>query len=234
MVSARTRLVARFAIPLCLLLGLLLAAAPAAVALSTYPQKGFLWLRYYSNGELWVSSTNCNNWELSAFDKIRTSTAGTTQFAGHWPQGLKLIQKRCDGVVRDSTDIKIIYVKFTDQHPQYTEAWGDNHSDRAPEEWCRMFGKRYPCGTHIARVHIDSNDWNDSGRSAAWREHLLSHETGHSVGMPHHCFDESGNPEDSIMNTPLGEGSACTSANWNDVIGYQAVDRARVVTIHTN
>lgn len=207
--------------------GILLAAfclgtAPAASAHieGQYGQRGYIWLQYYWNGTIWVTSTDCNNRELGAYDRILSSTAGKPEFANRWSDGLVLVQKRCDGVVGTQIDIKIIYEDVV------ASWWGYNDSDRAPSSWCAMWDVPHPCGSHPSRVHIKLSSWQNHGDM--WRERLIMHETGHSLGIAHHCAD------DSIMNTPAGNGPACTEANWTDVMVWKAHDRDAHVNVYPN
>lgn len=215
---------------------LVLGAPPTAIAddiYAKYGQRGYYWLAKYSSGDLWVSSNRCNSRELKAFERVLTSTAGTAEFAGRWPDGLDFKQKRCDGKISAAIDIRINYSDFDHTHKSYTNGvWAENHSKKAPREWCNVLDTAHPCGSHPSNVHIDLDNWNKY--DDLWRERLIMHETGHSVGLAHHCFDDAGNPQDSIMNHPPGKGTSCSSANWTKVLVYKPTDRDGVVRMYPN
>ena len=195
---------------------LVLAVSPALANHhgGTYGDKGYAWVARYSDyAEIWVTSDMCNDRELGAFSRITNSTAGTTQFQDRWPSGLRLVRYTCDGVVDDSTDVKIAYSDWDVTHGG-DNAWGENHFHKAPQEWCDIWNDPYPCGAHPSNVHINLDQWNSHGND--WRERLLMHETGHSMGLGHHCTS------DSIMNDGT---SGCNNGRWTQVMAYLSTDR---------
>lgn len=186
-----------------------------------YPNRGFYWMspaRNYS-GNIWVSSTNCNAQEVSAFAKVKNSTAGIGWMAW-WPNGYNMQQVYCDGSLSNGTDIVIQYSDFKVTHGGGTYG-GENHSTLAPVEYCASFGASYPCGSHPSTVHINLPKWN--GTSTAGRERLIMHETGHSNGLANHCNG------DSIMNDGT---SGCNGGRWLQVMGYLETDRYGVAKIY--
>jgi hypothetical protein len=217
---------------------LTLTVAPTVAAHHTedeYGRRGYVWLQYWYNGTIWVTSTNCNPREAAAYDNVLNSTAGKPEFVNRWSAGIKLIQKTCDGEVTTQIDIKIKYTNFcTEFGSDWCDVWGRNISDKAEASWCALWNKPHPCGSHPSHVYVNNPKWNDSSRSQEWKEHLIAHETGHSLGIAHHCKDINGNPEDAIMNTPVGEGSSCTVANWENITGWKPSDRQAHKNVYPN
>ena len=108
----------------------------------TYGNRGYTWLaRYYdmSGGLQWITSNYCTTSELNAIDDIRNSTAGTSQFAGKWPSGLRMLRNDCNGTVTDFIDINQAYSDFCVTHGCGTIG-GENHSTLAPSSWCSLWG----------------------------------------------------------------------------------------------
>lgn len=139
-----------------------------------------------------------------------------------WPSGINLSNHRCDGVVTDSMDIKLDYdPNFATTHGNYG---GENHSQLAPSSWCAAYvGAPYPCGYHPSIVHLNRSRFTSSSYSVEYRQRLIMHETGHSLGLSHHCSS------DAIMNDGT---SSCNSGRWTQVMGYQATDRAGIRAIY--
>jgi hypothetical protein len=208
------------------LIALALAVAPTIAYHSpyVYGDRGYAWLaRYYDYAEIWVTSDMCNDRETGAYTRITNSTAGTSELDDRWPSGLRLLRYTCDGVVDDSTDIKIHYSDWDlDQH-NGSNAAGENHFVKAPQEWCDLWNDPYPCGPHPSKVHVNLDWWNGAGSTS--RERLLMHETGHSMGLAHHCTS------DSIMNTGEPDPDGCNGGRWTEVMVYKPTDRDGIRSI---
>lgn len=189
---------------------------------ATYGNRGYLWLaRYTDFAETWVSSDGCDAAEVPAFTRVRNSTAGTSEFAARWPNGLRMVQTRCDFGVDETIDIKIDYDENWASSHSGSGAGGENHSYLADQNFCDYWGAPYPCGSHTSVVHINQPKW--AGTSAQGRERLLMHETGHSQGLAHHC---SG---DSIMNDGR---SGCNGGRWLQVMTYRSTDRTGINNVY--
>jgi len=133
---------------------------------------------------------------------------------------LRLLRSTCDGVVDSSTDIKIAYSDWDVTHGG-SSAWGENHFVKAPQEWCDLWYAPYPCGAHPSKVHVNLNFWNGAGNLS--RERLIMHETGHSMGLGHHCNS------DSIMNDATSD---CNDGKWVGVMVYMSTDRDGIRSIY--
>lgn len=165
----------------------------------------------------------CNPRELGAYDRVENSTAGTTQFQGRWPSGLRWYRHGCDGVVDYLTDIKIHYSDWTDRNdPHYGKTHaGENHPKNASQAWCDLWNAPYPCGMHASNVHVNLHQWSNNDDDHPWQERLIMHETGHSMGLGEHC---NGVPGDSIMNNGLnGCGWTALVYKDTDLDGFRSI-----------
>ena len=199
------------------------ASVVANDRIDTYGDRGYVWLGHYRDfGYITVTSDNCNARETGAFDRVENSTAGTTEFSARWPSGIRLTRSSCTGTVTASIDISLDYSDFDVTH-NGADAPGENHSPKATPEWCDLWpsAPAYPCGTHPSRVHINLDWWNSSNNNS--RERLIMHETGHSMGLDHHCSS------DSIMNTGA---DTCNQKRWTEVMVYKPTDRNGIVGIY--
>lgn len=187
----------------------------------TYGNRGFLWMsaeKSYS-GSIWVSSTNCNDSEVNAYQRVKNSTTGTTEMS-LWKNGIDMSQKKCDGTLDNYIDIVLSYEDFDVTHDKGTFG-GENHHTDAPKSYCDFWNATYPCGSHPATVHINLEKWNT--KTTTWRERLIMHETGHSHGLDHHCTS------DSIMNDGS---STCNGGKWTAIMSYQVTDRKGINSIY--
>ncbi len=188
--------------------------ANASHTKGTFPSVGHLWMSVKSgySGLLYVSSTNCNSAETSAFSKIKTSTTGTTEMSD-WKNGIKMSQYNCSGTWSYNTDIKLSYVST---HPTP----GENFDIKNTSSYCTFWQQTYPCGVR-SQIKISLAWWNNA--SSLSRQRLIMHETGHSLGLAHHCS------ADSIMNDgTLG----CNSGRWTQITGYQSTDRNGINAVY--
>lgn len=204
-----------------------LLGAPTAAAndiYTTYGNRGYVWAATRSDGfDILITSTSCNQSELTAYDNVRTSTDNASgQFGTRWPSGIQMMRQNCTGTVSDGTDIKLQYMTQSQWDASHTtNAGGENHSALASSSWCNIWSVAYPCGSHWSTVHINGPKWDNT--TAAGRRRLIMHETGHSEGLAHHCSS------DSVMN----DGKAtCNGGAWLNVTGYMATDRAGIVDIY--
>jgi hypothetical protein len=78
---------------------------------------------------------------------------------------------------------------------------------------------RTECGSHHELIKIDLPDWNSHG--LLWREKLIVHETGHSLGLDHLCPHA-----DSVM--------CDNTSNWTATMTWQPLDRLHYVNVYPN
>ncbi len=121
-------------------------------------------------------------------------------------------------------DIRITYSDFDVTHNGGNFP-GENHSVLALESYCDAWDNPYKCGYHPSKVHINNDMWVSHNSNTNWQERLLMHETGHSLGLAHHCTS------DSIMNDGS---SGCNGAAWTSVMVYKPTDRAGIVDTFPN
>lgn len=192
---------------------------------SPYGNYGFAWFATYrDNAVAWVTSTRCDANELGAYTNVLNSTKDASYLRDRWPSGIRMSRHGCDGTVSNSTDIKLQYESNWAQ--RYGREYGGfNESFKAPSSWCAAYGFNYPCGTHYALVHLNLTRFTSSSYSTAYRKRLIMHETGHSMGLNHHCS------ANSIMNDGT---SGCNNGAWTNVMSYLSTDRSGIRNIYPN
>ena len=180
----------------------------------TYPTVGHLWMSGDSGyaGWLYVSSNNCNSSEINAFTKIKDSTKGMS-YMTDWKDGISMSQVDCSGAWNNNIDIKLNYVST---HPTP----GENFDFVNTSSYCSYWNQSYPCGVR-SQIKISKAWW--SSASSLSKQRLLMHETGHSLGLAHHCT------ADSVMNDGT---SGCNGGKWTSVMSYQSTDRSGVNSIY--
>lgn len=89
------------------------------------------------------------------------------------------------------------------------------------QSFCDYWGMRHPCGSHPSTVHVNWDKWGST--SDLGRERLIMHETGHSLGLAHHCTS------DSIMNQGI---STCNGGRWLEVMVYKQTDREGIRSMY--
>jgi hypothetical protein len=200
-----------------IVVGLSSATASANHNKGTYGEHGYVWFaRYDDNAIAWISSNRCYPREDGAWERVRSSTVDASYTRAKWPSGIRLSTQRCDGAVDSTVDIVLEYRDNFETDGEHGNYGGHNHSNLASSSWCNTIGASWPCGYHISRVHLNDTRFGNSGYSNAYKERLLMHETGHSLGLGHHC------ESNSIMNDGL---SGCNGGAWTSVMTYQATDR---------
>lgn len=197
---------------------LLLVLIPLIVAANhnkgTFPNTGHLWMssRKSFSGAIYVTSTNCNSDQVSAYSRIKNSTTGTTEMP-EWKSGINMKQYTCFGTWNNSTDIRIRHVA-TQSSP------GLNIDTMRDSAFCAYWGTTYPCGVR-SEVTIRQSWWDTA--SSLSRQRLIMHETGHSMGLNHHCT------ANSIMNDGS---STCNNGVWTTVMTYQPTDRIGINNVY--
>lgn len=192
-------------------------AAKADHHKSPFPNSGLLWMSAKKNyaGSVWVTSDNCNSAEIGAYDAIRNSTRYMFEMNRWYWTGINMSQYRCDGEYSPTADLKITYSN------SYSASWGINNDGAlAAPSFCAFWGVSYPCGVRPT-VTMNKPVWNTL--SEANRRRLIMHETGHSLGLNHHCN------ADSIMNDGT---SGCNGGRWGQVTGYLLTDRFGINAIY--
>lgn len=193
----------------------------------TYRQRGYFIPAIGTSFAIATTSDNCNARELGAYDRVDASTTGATWIQGRWPQGISMSRNSgdpCNGNVTRGVDIFLDYQpRATWDSMHSTNAGGENHSTLAPSSFCAYWLVNSPCGSHPSTVHVNLDKWGTT--SDLGKERLIMHETGHSLGLAHHCTS------DSIMNDG---GSACNGGKWLDVMVYKSTDREGIWKIYPN
>lgn len=112
-----------------------------------------------------------------------------------WPTGIRFNredQHKCDGTVTFNVDIELSYEPASHFVRADGSVYGGyNENFAVSKSWCDLFGKNYPCGTHPSVVHLNNSRFNDNAYSDDYRRRLIMHETGHSLGLDHHCSSDS-------------------------------------------
>lgn len=184
------------------------------------------WARYTDNAIAWVSSTNCNQGEIDGMNNAKSSSANTDEFATRWPSGVRFSRYKCDGTVNRMVDIHIEY--------QPPDRWNRDHKStigghnlsigsKRDSGWCKLWNAPEPCGYKISYIHINKDKYDS--RSLAYQSRLFMHETGHSLGLAHHCASNS------IMNDGW---SRCNGGAFLNITGYQVTDRNGFVNTYPN
>ena len=85
---------------------------------------------------------------------------------------------------------------------------------------CSFWGTSYPCGS---RPNVQINRQKFFGNSSTYEHSELTHETGHSLGLAHHCTSAS------IMNDGS---SSCFGGRFGSAPGYFATDRQGISNVY--
>lgn len=200
------------------------APASADHIYDTFPGRGFVWFAARHNQAIaYVASTHCRDREQEAWNRVRETTVG--KFPNRWPSGILFKEYNCTGTVDLYTDVKLSYEpasNFVRADGSSYGGWNENRA--AGALFCNTFfeGKR-PCGTHWATVHLNESRFTNSNYSHAYRRRLIMHETGHSLGLAHHCSSNA------IMNDGT---SSCNGGAWTNINGYQGTDRQGVRNLY--
>ncbi|VAW09515.1 hypothetical protein MNBD_ACTINO02-2104 [hydrothermal vent metagenome] len=170
--------------------------------------------RNYS-GNLYIATDNCNWQQRSAFTIVKNSTDGQT-YMDRWPNGIKMQEYVCYLSSSNYVDLSIEYKdqQFFAQGGGYYIG-GRNVPLVAPSSFCSFWNTTYPCGQ---RPRVEINEDKYAANSSTYKKRLIMHETGHSLGLKHHC---SGN---SIMNNGA---SWCNGGKWTSLnpMEYWPTDR---------
>jgi len=204
----------------------LVSTAPLAQAdhiYTPYPQRGYLWFATRADNAIaWVASTDCRPRELEAWTAIKNSTTG--DFPARWPSGIRFSRSNCTGQVTSNIDVKLSYEPASNFVRSNGSSFGGyNESKLAPASWCAIWAEPSPCGSHPSIVHLNVSRFTGDTYSLAYRRRLIIHETGHSLGLNHHCGSSS------IMN----DGTAgCNGGAFTNISGYQGTDHRGVRRVY--
>jgi hypothetical protein len=180
-----------------------------------YPYWGVLFMsrREGYSGNIWITSNRCNEAQRIAFNLVHNSTVGTSEMS-QWHNGIDMSEQRCDGAWTYLMDIQI---KYMDQsnfiQPDGHYIGGRNVNLQPGSGYCEYWGTTDPCGV---RPQVQMNVDKYFANGYTYREREIMHETGHSMGLAHHC---SGN---SIMNDGS---SSCNGGAWFIPLHYYSTDR---------
>lgn len=228
MAARRLGIVGSIALIVPVLVAAVTVDAQANHIIDTYRDRGYVWFATYDDfAYLDITSDNCNQNELDAYNRVLASTVG--EFPNKWPAGIRFNredQHKCDGTVTFNVDIRLSYEPASHFVRADGSSYGGyNVSFSASKSWCDLFNKNYPCGTHPSVVHLNNSRFNDNAYSDHYRRRLIMHETGHSLGLGHHCSS------DSIMNDG---GGGCNGGAFTNINGYQATDIEGIRDIYPN
>ncbi|MFJ9313927.1 M12 family metallo-peptidase [Pimelobacter simplex] len=201
------------------------APAEADHIYAPYPSRGYLWFATrHDNAIAWVTSTDCRPRELEVWDAVKSSTTG--DFPSKWPSGIRFSRSTCNGQVTSNIDVKLSYEPASNfVRSNGTSYGGWNENKVAPASWCAVWAVSSPCGTHPAIVHLNVTRFTNAAYSHAYRRRLIMHETGHSLGLNHHCNSNS------VMNDGTG---SCNGGAFTNISGYQGTDHRGIRNIYPN
>lgn len=195
-----------------------------------YRLRGYVWTAsFYDYAVADIVSNNCNPREEEAYNRVKASTVG--EFPNKWPSGIlfrrAFSNDACGGKVNSSVDIRLKYQSASNFVRDDGSTYGGyNVSYLAPRSWCRIWGAGHPCGSHPSVVHLNNSRFGaDSYYSEHYRRRLIMHETGHSLGLAHHCGS------DAIMNDGT---SGCNGGAFTNINGYQEPDRDGIRGMYPN
>jgi hypothetical protein len=192
-----------------------------------YGYRGYTWFATFNDyATADVTSDNCNGREVDAYQAVLDSTAGKSYMNSRWPSGIRFRRAyghECDGTVTNSVDIRLDYRADFSTEAEHGNYGGENHSFLASSSWCDTMNSNYPCGSHPSVVHLNKARWTSDSYSHAYRQRLIMHETGHSLGLAHHCS------ADSIMNDGTSD---CNGGAWTSTMKYLETDRKGIYNIY--
>ncbi len=219
---------------------LLFALVSALSALATWPfvagandikaqfpsgNGGILWMsrRFGYPGLVYITSDHCNSGESTAYSYVKSSTTGKAQMT-RWSDGIQMSRYRCDGIWDYYADVRIDY---KDQsyflQPDGHYIGGRNVDVTASSAYCSFWGTWYPCGS---RPTVQINQQKFFSHSLSYEESEIEHESGHSLGLAHHCTGYA------VMNNGA---SGCPDGylgHFGSAPGYYATDRQGIDNVY--
>jgi hypothetical protein len=192
----------------------------ALVYAVTYPGRGLFKMsmnKIVDRGQIGMSSTRAYDSDIvTAYSTVRSSTTGYPEMPSSiWPNGYNMVQNNWTGTWNNYVDIMFQWADRTGN------SVGQTYSYAEPSSWCAFWGQPYPCGNYSI-IQLDNTRWANYG-AGSLRQRLITHETGHAIGMFDYCSS------DSIMNNgdPI-----CNSGRWTAVMSYQSIDRTNTSAVY--
>lgn len=132
----------------------------------------------------------------------------------------------CTGNATVSVNVKLSYEPSSNFVRADGSSYGGyNESFKASASYCAARGVNHPCGSSLSIVHLNHSRFINDAYSHHYRRRLIMHETGHSLGLAHHCSSNA------IMNDGT---SGCNGGAWTNINGYQATDREGIHSVYPN
>ena len=100
---------------------------------------------------------------------------------------------------------------------------GRNVDVEAAPAYCSYWGTWHPCGS---RPNVQINTQKFFGNSTTYRESELEHETGHSLGLQHHCTGPA------VMNNGASGCPDGYQGRFGSAPGYFATDRSGINNVY--
>jgi len=183
---------------------------------------GTLWMsgRFGYPGYVYITSSDCNGAETTTYGQIKNTTTGTSEMR-RWANGIQMSSYRCDNTWDYYADVRITYMDQSNfLQPDGHYIGGRNVDVQAASAYCSFWGTSYPCGS---RPNVQINRQKFFGNSSTYEHSELTHETGHSLGLAHHCTSAS------IMNDGS---SSCFGGRFGSAPGYFATDRQGISNVY--
>lgn len=186
---------------------------------------GTLWMsgRFGYPGYVDTTSSNCNSSESTMYSNVKSSTTGKPEMT-RWANGIQFSRYRCDNVWDYTADLRISYMdqsNFLQSNGTYIG--GRNLDVEAAPAYCSSWGTSYPCGS---RPNVQINQQKFFGNSATYQESELEHETGHGLGLAHHCLGPA------VMNNGASGCPDGYQGRFGSAPGYFATDRQGINNVY--
>jgi hypothetical protein len=179
----------------------------------------------YAGGP-YITSSHCNAGETTAFANIASSTNSKPEMRAKWPSGIRMQEYRCDGVWDNYADIQIKYLPQSNfLQSDGSHIGGRNVNVAASSAYCSFWSTSAPCGNRPT-VQINQDKFFDPNRSASYRESEIEHETGHALGLQHHCTGPA------VMNNGAQGCPDGYQGDFGSAPGYFATDRQGINNVY--
>jgi hypothetical protein len=186
---------------------------------------GILWMSQREGyaGLAYITSNSCNSGETTAYSNVKSSTTGKAQMT-RWGTGISMSNYRCDGVWDNYADIRINY---KDQsyflQPDGHYIGGRNVDVTASSAYCAFWSTYSPCGS---RPTVEINQQKFFANSLSYKESEIEHESGHSLGLYHHCTGFA------VMNNGASSCPDGYAGHFGSAPGYYATDRSGIDNVY--
>jgi hypothetical protein len=186
---------------------------------------GTLWMsgRMGYQGIVQVTSSNCNASELTMYNNVKSTTTGKPEMTP-WANGIRFSRYRCDNVWDYTADLRISY-KAQSYFDQGGGVYigGRNVDVEAAPDYCHYWNTSHPCG---GRPNVEINQVKYANGSATYQESELEHETGHGLGLSHHCTGPA------VMNNGSSGCPDGYQGRFGSAPGYFATDRQGINSVY--